>query len=383
MLVFYTSNVDHELLGHTQNLIGILTTVIVLCIIVNANNFMYLILDHISKQIKNGIEEDMENSQSKITTTINSLKTLLLKNIDNWKEQIGGETQSSLNFFDSLEILGEKQTSLFSKMEKKREKLFGFMPKAEEHSSAPMYTFFYCIIILLINEMYYIASNVAFREYLAAFLFAFISLSLLFWIAIWIYYFKRTKIEILLDENAPLKKIYRVKKPTPGKLAVKPIISLFLFTTVISITCYFSSLNIFWFFIIAIVISIPGIGFISLRKFHKTYTNYTKFFFLSHLFYVFIITILFSFILWIILSLKDYYSGGIDLNEMFTSEGKLLLIQVIIIGFTILNGLILPFVLTLIRYYHYKVYFNKESAILSNEFENEIDNLNNGIVRMQ
>lgn len=192
-------------LGGSQTLMGVLASLIVLCVLIDKSNFIHAILEEISKRIKEEISnldtatgfDEIENvsGESDYKLLIRHIRELQQKQDDG---TISEAEKIALSKAARMEIkLNTKFSSLKSipsnAFLKPAQDLLDNIVNSKVQVIAPCYALLSCLVIFLCDEI--IVGFSSTTDIIITFLSLFFVYSLCFWILVWIIFLKNIKIE--------------------------------------------------------------------------------------------------------------------------------------------------------------------------------------------
>lgn len=183
-----------EFLGYSQTFIGVLASLLVLCIVLDKSNFIYNILNNIKEQIENEIAElDRDTGFNNIDDISSGLGyTYLEKYIINLKTKIQkGGNEEDKTLLENALAMEIKIRTAFNQLKSKKsievlkpaDELLQSVCSANEQIIAPLYALFCCIIVFMCDELVgYFPSTC---DYVVTFLSIFFLTSIIFWLLVW------------------------------------------------------------------------------------------------------------------------------------------------------------------------------------------------------
>lgn len=178
---------DSIFLGDSQTFLGTIATLTILCVFSekNSGNFIISVLDGIKERIKVQIEQLKTNTNMSIS---------LPKSYDLLQYFLGrSNIESDLNN-EGLKLLrdisakqAELKTQYVMNVEFKKDALMGQTRRAKEQFLAPLYTFLFCIVIFVFDEL--LRFPFSSKEWMISGMALFIFYSYLFWTIVWINFF--------------------------------------------------------------------------------------------------------------------------------------------------------------------------------------------------
>lgn len=372
-----------NLLGNSQTFIGVLATIVILCVVTGAqsSNFLYNILEGYAKPTR----ENIKRLKEELTTRVTSLKEAIPHiNFIAFINKINSDRELSDSIKDISNQYRVLYTIYISEFNSRynntylvhREKRCNDICEAKEQTFAPIFVFAYCILVFMFDE---IVSWFPYTlPYILSMLAVFTLLSTFFLIGIWLkFYFEFCQIKIEGNERnvsiAPIR-IFWTRKAI--KTFCNIIVSALLF-----VGCLYVIDNYVYHIPLLITRSLIGVilvipfclyGLKHLKS-RLSYGNYSHSFLLWHFLSIFVLSIGYTILLFLPL---DYLTSA-----HIPYSDKQWEIQGAIIVFILIFGIILPFAVPYLCYK--KIHkdsvddYNKscsQMAAESREIESEINN---------
>lgn len=367
------------LLGYSQTFIGVLTSLVVLCIL-DSGNFIHGILEKIGERIKNEIA-----SLDQILT--------IDKNV-HFKEQLKGEATYKL--FDRFikkpsewEGEGKDVDALRMealKLEMNLKATFSenkstcspnlIMPahtviekimQSNEKMIAPLYVLLYCLVAFLCDEIVY--WNYEYADFVVTFLSLFTMLSFAFWLILWCSFLCDVKLEpelVVENENTNTRKEEAMKewicKHAKWKISFIGIIAFFILCTLCSSLINILFLKQICVFIVGIFSVIMLIAYCRVKS-HVSLGQYLYVFSLKHFSCLFFLALLMAIIIKFSVSLNQDFSQILFVYKDFMT------IKMAVIAFIIINGLLFPFILPCFSFYKIQRLVSKEIDKVKKEMD--------------
>lgn len=324
-----------EFLGYSQTFIGVLTSLVVLCIL-DSGNFIHGILERIGDRISSEINSLDKNLdlKSNIEKKANyKLLQYFIKNPEN--EEL---MMKALELDMQLNATFNRFKSHFTpKFIKPANTLVREIKESKEQLIAPLYVLLYCVVVFVCDELVY--AGFADKDFIVTFLAIFTSFSFVFWGILWYMFYRDIKI---IPENDHKKKKKCVEewicKYATWRNSI-PVLLLSCFipfspsiihlNVSVNISCFFIGVIIYLLLIIIITIS-------RIRS-HEKFGHYLYVFSLKHFGGLFILSLISAGILFICASYCN------EIVNYFYAYTSFVYIKTAIIAFIILNGLFLPF----------------------------------------
>lgn len=165
-------------LGGSQTFVGVLTTVIVMCVLAGDNNFIYKILSLIKTQMADNLKNvssDINYNKLNDNSDFKLLKVLMddKGNLSEEQKAEGGKILNRINLWKSD-----------FQIENAKPQLYG---EDREISLAPLYTFLFVLVVFLFDELLR-SSMVPCNDFLVSSLSFFTLFSSVYWFGKWITY---------------------------------------------------------------------------------------------------------------------------------------------------------------------------------------------------
>lgn len=358
-----------EFLGYSQTFIGVLTSLVVLCIL-DSGNFIHGILDKIGDRIDaeiKGLDKSLD-LKSKIEGQSNyKLFQIFIKTSENNEMKMKAlELDMNLNAtFSKFKSHSTPQfikpaSSAVEKIKKSREQLI-----------APLYVLLYCVVVFVCDEMVY--ARLVEKDFIVTFLTSFTFFSFVFWGILW-YMFDRN-IKIVPEDNREKKtRLYFeewiCKHATWGKtipiLLICSIISLcpslMQLNGAVDLFCF--SLGLILYLLIIIIITIYRV------RSHTLFGHYLYVFSLKHFAGIFSLSLLLSGILFVCGSCCN------EIEDFYFTYTSFVNVKFFIIAFIIINGLSFPFFMPYKGFNRILNIVQREAHSEEQKFEEKIGEIN-------
>lgn len=178
-----------NLLGGSQTFLGVIATLTILCILKNDGNFitkmLSLVFDRIQEQIK--ILSNKIKATSPETTEMKLLMRFLKEETDDELHNEGAKVLRDIN-----NNIDEKSIE-YMRLEGANKPLFDNISTCLEHIMAPFYSFLYCMIVFIFDEA--LRSDIPGKDIILSSLVIFTLFSFIFWILIWIHFFRTNSVD--------------------------------------------------------------------------------------------------------------------------------------------------------------------------------------------
>ena len=374
-----------NLLGGSQTFLGVLTTLVILCIFSNKSNFIHIILTNIISKITSQINflktntriEEIFKSNNYVTAS-NYVKRKIKEDSDAKKNQNNRTSEKALINEEAL-----KGVKILEKISSVRDNLqYDFFPTENhiqngvdvingslEQFLAPLYTFFFCITVFIFDELLR-HSYIPYKDFILLNLSILTLFSVVFLGLIWFFFLKRTHIDYIISTNKKDIQKYDSYKHSRTFLILKCIIAIviaFIFTFFVynypAILCKL-------FFVLALISPITLIGYSKLKS-HIRHSHYSHLFLFKHYTSIILLTFTTCTIIYITIKLFPEFSVVLYL----TPDYFLLKMSIFLLILT--NGLILPFIFPYYRYKTYLKYAKSQVYKSNNNAKSVITDLEN------
>lgn len=195
------------ILGESQTFIGVLTTVVVLCVVTESGNFVFKIFESIIEST----EEEIHSIQDKVSETITKLLKFwensdlkeLIQKADSFK-QISKEKKSEII---TQQMMFELKTSQYSLSFSEKYFLpiyaqIDLIKYSKEQTFSPLFIFAYCLVVFLCDEL------VCWFGYLKPFMVTFLSIftcfTFVYLLVIWLKFCKEYRFSDAKDQSNTL-----------------------------------------------------------------------------------------------------------------------------------------------------------------------------------
>lgn len=359
--MYYWQILSVELLGSSQTFLGTLTTLIILCIFANENNFIYKILDNVVGNFQEEIEKLRVNTN--FENVINSSDYKLLTRVVGNEKEDEALKKEGTKLLSKISNLKLNLQFKYAKIEVFGDKQINAIKLSTEQTLAPLYTFGFCIFIFIFDELLRF-SSMGFYNLFYSILATFIAFSFIFWLFIWIKFL----INIHGESNSLMRKIKESIENFGNKFnkLPHPLVMIIILTILSSLcVCLISYFPIEWrSYALIISITLP-FSLLGILKSCIHVTEYSHMFIFKHIFIIIVLAILLCTVLIYCINVNDNWL--IPYNPYLFKASVFL--------FTLFNGLILPFLMPYLCYWSiYKKAQNNEkhSKELAKQKENEI-----------
>lgn len=369
-----------EFLDYSQTFIGVLTSLVVLCII-TSGNFIHEIIDKAGDEIGSKIQELKEKTDIKaIYGGVQNLAAHKLlqrfikdpyngcKLSDKDKERYQKLCSEGLELEMKIQTTFDELRSSYSpNFIVPARSLINDIKESRIHLIAPLFVLLYCLCIFICDEL--IKFNPLFSDGIVTFLLLFSLLSSMFWLMVWKHFYRSINIKIHPKPRVCLssKKLLKIYCAICKHIEIKCryfewIIIMFLIGGLLYILMMLTSEFQLWLRLLIVVgigILLPLIIIVPYKTHHKHKANDSLYLFVfKHFVGLCLIaigmTIPFMFNSNICIPYQDYTA-----------------IKFIIIAFIIVNGLILPMTIPIRCFYLILDFVNKEIQTQKQKFQIE------------
>lgn len=335
-------------LGESQTFIGVLASLIVLCVLLDTGNFIHRILDEIKERIKEEIDK-LDNAtgfDSIDEVSYESDYKLLVRHIKELKSKedsgsISYSEKEALSKAVNMELtLNMKFASLKAKASgsflQPARNLLNEISLSREQVLAPCYALLSCLIVFFCDEIIVEFSQMS--DFIVSFLIFFCVFSFIFWFTVWTLFLKGIQFVNALQSE---------EQQHNGNLVLKYFnwkITLLVFP-IFYILCLLGSafINIVWIhrliaFVVGIIIPVLAMAFIKSKN-HKRFGVYTYEFCFQHFLGLSIMALFFA----LITVLACYIS--ISTRNICFSYQNLFALKVFFQILIFFLGLVCPFII--------------------------------------
>ena len=358
-------------LGGSQTFVGVLATVIVMCVLAGENNFIYKILSLIKAQMADNLKNvssDINFSKLSNDSDYKLLKVLMSGNrtdISGQQKVEGGALLSRISLWKST-----------FQVENVKPQLQG---EDREISLAPLYTFLFVLVVFLFDELLR-SSMIPYNDYLVSCLSFFTLFSYVYWVGKWMTYI----IDIFrnngnrtynLLSNGHFSRIMQIVHFTPFKKDYLRLGYEILWFIIIATLLAINHVNGT---VLTVVLTVCGVvfpfvieGFYHLHPAGKKESDLDKGYrsTLNHFGRFLFMSILVALIYFIMSSYMPAFKG------MFIPYNGLHWLKIFTVGFVILNGLVAPSVLPFHSYRLLSRQVMKKPQKMQERVDKEIDSL--------
>lgn len=358
-----------ELLSRSQTFLGVLATIIILFIIANNSNLIREILKEVKEKIAGSVKKLQINTDFSGIIESAEYKLILwyqraekkekdeeLENeVSMWTAKVNSKRQELQLRYVDVEVYNPE---VLRKIEESKEQLL-----------APFYSFIFCLVIFLFDEML-MAYSLDYNDFFLTFLSLFIIESYVFWIITWLNFilYMRRDIQMLKKPHkwSPwIQKVIKWKqkirdwyigkyivnkegKPREYVLMIcRTMVILALVTFLLLFNAFVSPIQTIWIISIGVVIPLFVLGFLRLRA-YECERKFTYIFLCGHVITLGVLAFLLT-LLFLELSqwLNIYDEVVLPYSKMWMKISAFLFVG--------LNGIVLPL---LLPYYCYNKFYH-------------------------
>lgn len=190
-------------LGHSQTFVGLLSTIVILCVIIGKDNFLYTILLRIAENLQKTLDDKNTISNVDVDDVKKTEKYKLLQ------QCAGGKTKNSVedmnraqSLLDDINTkLQEFSFSYITRSKQKHSPDLAARTKEPEHFLAPLYCFLFTLLLFLFDEALR-TSRLPYNNFFISVLTIFTVISFIRWIINWSIYTRN----LLTIKKSPKKK---------------------------------------------------------------------------------------------------------------------------------------------------------------------------------
>lgn len=366
-----------EFLDYSQTFIGVLTSLVVLCVIINSSNFIHEILKKIGDKIDEEIDSldhtiNIEAAYDKAVKGQAPYKLLQKFIEDPWEsKQNKGNKQEDL-YSNALQLDMKLKASFDNfkseyspKFIKPARTLIKTVKDSREQVISPLYVLLYCLVIFICDEIVYNIPNT--ESFIVTFLTVFTILSLGLWTALWCSFIKDIKIIPEGSENKESKKhkvetwICNHSKWINTTICITILSIIFFYISMLIPNIIIGRIT----FIIGIFIPIFIVAICRIRS-HPQLGEYFYMFAFKHFFGLLFL----SFLVALVPTIFAVFNN--DILQVCFEYGDFVAIKFTIISFIIINGLLLPFIVPFKGFYRILKLVKKEVETTQTKLDNEL-----------
>jgi hypothetical protein len=358
---------DLSLLSESRTFLGVIATLAALCVTLRNGNFMFDVLEDIKRSLAQKINTMLKESgsilvisTSTIVASVNELCSMAepRRSSDDHDKII----KEGRVLLEDIGIAGGRILDELTALLPEDNIDYNAIGKTEEQVLAPLYTLFFCVFIFTCDEVIRFFPEI--NVFVLAIVLLFTTCSIIFWIDIWICFWRRTrKFQFERYKSASKQDGHanKHKKKSIISIAItllrKTVISSFgkMMYVVLLALCLAILTHMVpfyqwichgeWFSLACVI----AVGLLMLYCSYIVLKDYScsKLFILSIAGWIAFVSIIFLVILYYIA-----YSHEIILLKDVQARSPLALI----LAFAVLNGFVLPLLLPLMRYLNYEQY---------------------------
>lgn len=357
-------------LGGSQTFIGILASLIVLCVILDKSNFIHNILDEIGKQINDEIKNLDSTVEIEVINDVpeKSDYKLLRLYIDKLNENKDKDPEAK-RLFNAAAAMDMKLQATFDQLKsgyspkflKPAHDLIGKIQDSKEQVIAPLYALLFCLAIFICDEI--VVGIASASNFVVSFLTIFTIFSFLFWIMIWGIFYKDIRIVTECVSSSTIEKSKKSLKHRLIKWRWMYLVIPVFYALCLFISTLVPIMLIKWLIAFMVGFILPICFIASFRaKAHHVFGLYTYEYIFKH----FVGLLLMSLLIAAVTTAGCVLSEDIS-SACFTFENFVVL-KISVISFILISGLLLPF---LMPYYGFK----RVLKIVENEVINSKTNM--------
>lgn len=355
-----------ELLGNSQTFLGTLATLSILCVFQDNSNFIFNILERAKELFQKEINSLRINTKFEKITESSDYKLLNRYLSDpNSNPEIRNE---GIKLLSAISVAELELQLRYAPVENKGDILFERIHNSEEQILSPLYTFGYCIILFIFDELLRIPA-IGHIDFLCSILTVFSLFSFVFWFMIWrkfhLKYMSGNKKSDIDTFDSPETDNLNSSKTYFRGFLCKLILSSVLLIAGMYICQSFFPTSIYPYILIFLLL-IP-ITYIGTRKLFlkKQFTEY------SHIFTIIHLIIFLTFALWLCLIVFLFIQAiGNNYNYLWLLPFNIHAFKLFVFIAILLNGLVLPFLMPYISYRF--IYLNAQKSVIESQKESNI-----------
>ena len=189
-------------LGGSQTFIGILASLIVLCVILDKSNFIHSILDEIGKRI----DEEIKSLDKAVGFDVindvpaNSDYKLLQRYINELRVEAKTRPECKQLLISAMAMdmklqatFDQLKSGYSSKFLKPAHDLIEKIQRSKEQVIAPLYALLFCLTVFICDEI--VVGVAGTSDFVVSFLTIFVAFSGIFWLMMWKIFFRDIRIE--------------------------------------------------------------------------------------------------------------------------------------------------------------------------------------------
>lgn len=366
-----------DFLGGTQTLVGVLATLVILCMFNQQSNFTLPILKEIRKKVKRKLKA------LKITADTDKIANSSdYKWLESYLEESSDKElcdEGSVHMYKIKQLLS--RAPFVSIPIDNHLKTLRKYSISREQLVAPMFTFLFCLIIFMYDEL--LRTNaVVYNDLLISSLSLFVAYSYIMWILIWGQYVIRIS---TIDfsglggrNNSNLNRIATghniMLKDKNVRCAPYIFLCRQLVCLIILIGAFFLGISYecgWWIIVTALLFPVIGVGSLRLISFRSDEWQYTYNSTCGHIVALWILAVCNTIILFMFIEFFGQRS-----SHLLMPYENCRLIKAFTLAFIVLNGILLPYVMP---YYAYNRIYSKARSDLRKKNEDLETDINKSI----
>lgn len=365
-----------DFLGGTQTLVGVLATLVILCMFNQQSNFTLPILKEVRKKVKRKLKAlkiTVNTDEIANSSDYKWLESYLKKSSDK-----GLCDEGSVHMYKINQLLS--RAPFFSIPIDNHLKTLRKYSISREQLVAPMFTFLFCLIIFMYDEL--LRTNaVVYNDLLISSLSLFVAYSYIMWILIWGQYVIRiSTIDFsgLGRNNINLNRIASRHNHMLGnkneRYALYFFLRRLLVCLVILIGAFFLGIiyeHGWWIIATALLFPVVGVGSLRLISFRSEEWQYTYNSTCGHFVALWTLAVCNTIILFMFIEFFGQQS-----THLLMPYDNCRLIKFFTLAFIVLNGILLPYVMP---YYAYLRIYSKARSDLKKKNEEIETDINKSI----
>lgn len=365
-----------EFLGYSQTFIGVLTSLVVLCVIVNTSNFIHEILE----KIGNKIDKEIDTLDHTINIEAAYDKNVKVKAPYKLLQQfIKGSGMGEKRTLEEQDILYREallldmmlkasfdnfKSEYSPKLIKPARVLITAVKDTKEQVISPLYVLLYCILVFICDELVYNIPTI--ESFVVTFITAFTILSFSFWGLIWTSFMTSIQIDFgKMGEKRSEKEICMCDHlkwvNTSFYIILSCIISLVISKFLIPMDLVVFKKILFYG--IGLFAPIIVVATLKIRS-RFGLKEYLYMFVFDHFFCLLFLSLVVSGII--------VYENALQICFIYEN---FVVIKFMIISFIIINGLLLPFIIPFKGFYRVLNRVKKEIAEIQTKLDDELKDI--------
>lgn len=334
---------ENQLLGNSQTFIGVLATIVILCVVTGSGNFIYTILEGFARPTRRNIGKLKDKLGNQVSFLRNAKPH---KDFLDFVESINGNSSLSSSIKDISnqykilytisidEFTGRYSSTYLVPLENRSKDI----RRSREQTFAPLFVFAYCVLVFICDEV--VAWAPSAFPYILRGLAIFTLLSTVFLLGLWIkfyYEFCLSPLDKCRDNEdsgtvkIPFRKVIKITLVN----ALAPVLALVACLWIIDSTVVRLNRSVaVWLVCVGIVVPLCILGCRHI-KLRFSFGHYSHSFLLWHFGNIFVLSAIYTFLLFLPLDCLVSADNPYSANQWQ--------IQCAVIVFVILFGIIFPF----------------------------------------